>query len=450
MAISACVSMGSSPWSWLGVATRVLADRSGPRWLSWAAAAVALTCAGALPAVAQSPPQVLFQSVYERGGDKTDTYQGAFSTCDPTGSYRLVFDNGIDGTKRVSGGSVLVNGVKVLDVEKKAAQIVRSVTLLPANGIEVQLSGGPHGGRVRVTVDGSPRCLGVRFTAPLAGSVIAQPDTLVEGEIDAPGAAAVGVQLRVSYSEPAEAPVEMFVASQTSGRRFAAWLPLAPGTVKVTALATDAAGGSGEGSISFTFSPASPDDTRATHPGVSPTSGFAPLTVTFDCGAAADPEADVVDLDVDGDGVTDFTRDDCAVPPHQVTHTYFTEGLYVTTLLTRDVAGRTHLQRVPINVVPPPDLTALWAGFRSALGSGDIDAALRYVAFEAQARYRRAFQDLQPDLATIAAGLQGLTPLVVTSEYATAATTRVLAGVSELFIVSFIRDGDGMWRIASF
>jgi hypothetical protein len=447
MATSARVFWSSSPWSWLGATASVLAGRSA--WRRWtpAPAAVALLCAGVLPAAAQSPPQVLFQSSYERSGGQSDVYQDAFSTCDPTGSYRLVLDNGIDGAKRVSGGSVLVNGVKVLDIQKSAAQIVRTVTLRPANGVEVRLSG-PKGGRVRVTVDGSPRCLGVRFTAPLAGSVIAQPDTLVEGEIEAPGAA--GVKLRVSYPTPGGAPVELFVASETNGGRFAAWLPLAPGALTVTALAADAAGRSGEGAISFTFSPAAPGDERATRPDVSPTTGFAPLTVTFGCGAAADPEADLVELDVDGDGVTDFDRDDCAAPPHQVTYTYFSEGLHLTTLLTRDVAGQTHVQRVPINVVPAPDLPALWDAFRTALGSGDIDAALWFIAFEAQARYRRALQDLQPDLAAIAAGLQGLTPLVVTSEYATAATTRILAGVTELFLVSFIRDGDGMWRIASF
>lgn len=452
MAISRSILACGSPRTRAAAEGAIRVARFTPRrgagvpWPPWLAA-VAIVCAVALPAAAQSPPQVMFQSTYDRSGGPADVYQGTFSTCDPPGSYRLTLDNGVDGTRRVSSGSILLNGVKVLDIQKGAGSVIKTVSLRPTNGLEVRL-GGPKGGRVRVTVDGYPKCLGVRFTAPLAGSVIAQPDTLVEGEVDAPGA--FGVRLRVSYPAPGGSPVETFVAAEASGRRFAAWVPLAPGTLKVTALASDAAGRSGEGSLSFTFSPGAPDDDRATHPDVSPTAGFAPLTVTFGCGAAADPDADLVELDVDGDGLADFDLADCATPPYQVTHTYFTEGLYVSSLVTRDLSGRTHVQRVAINVVAVPDLGAVWDAFRTTLGRGDIDASLWFIALEAQARYRRALEDLRADLPAIAAALQGLTPLVVRSEYATATTTRVLNGVTELFIVTFVRDGDGVWRIASF
>jgi hypothetical protein len=242
----------------------------------------------------------------------------------------------------------------------------------------------------------------------------------------------------------------MFVPAATNAGRFAAWLPLSPGTLTVTALAEDAAGRTGEGSLSFTFAPASVEDDRATRPDVAPTVGFAPLTVTFGCGAAVDAEVTVVELDVDGDGLVDFDRDDCAAPPHQVTHTYFSLGLYVATMTTRDVSGRSYVQQVPINVVPAPDLGVLWDGFRSALGRGDVESALGHIAFEARERYRRVLEDLRADLPAIAAGLGGLTPLVVDAAYATASTTRVLDGVTEVFIVSLVLDGDGTWRIASF
>ena len=406
-------------------------------------AAVALVGAATGSAAAQPAPQVLFQASYDRSGGATNVYQGSVATCDPTGSYRLVVDNGVDGTRLV-----LLNGVKVLDLQKGARQLVKSVALRPTNGLEVQL-GGPRGGRIRVTVDGYPHCLGVRLTAPLAGSTMAQPDTLVEGDVDAPGA--VGVRLRVAYPNPTAggAPIDMFVPAATNGRRFAAWLPLWPGTLSVTALAADAAGRTGESSLSFTFAPASAGDDRATHPDVAPTVGFAPLTVTFGCGAAADAEV-VMELDVDGDGVVDFDRNDCAAPPYQVTHTYFGEGLYVATMTTRDVSGRSYVQQVPINVGPMPDLGTLWDGFRAALSRGDIETTLGFIAFEAQERYRRVLEDLRADLPAIAGALGGLTPLVIQPEYATATTSRALDGVTELFVVSLIRDGDGLWRIASF
>ena len=409
--------------------------------------AIAALLVTPLSAAGQSPPEQLLQSTYDRTGGPTNVYQSPVSTCDPTPSYRLVLENGVDGTRLVSNGSVLLNGAKVLDLQKGASRIEKAVSLKPANQLEVRL-GGSRGGRVRVTVDGYPRCLGVRFLAPLPGSTLSQPETFVEGEVEAPGPA--GVRLRVSYPQGAAAPTEVFVPLAVSGGRFAAWVPLAPGTLQLTALAADQPGRSGETSLSVTVTPASPDDDHASHPEVSPTVGFAPLTVTVGCHGAADPEVDVADVDVDGDGQADFGLTDCATPPHQVTHTYLTEGLHVTTLTLRDRSGRSYTRRVPVNVVPAPDLGPVWDGFRGALGRGDLDATLWFIALESRDRYRRVFEDLTGDLPALAAGLQGLSPLVVRPEYATASTTRVLDGVSELFLVSFVRDADGVWRIASF
>ena len=64
---------------------------------SQAWAALALVCAATGTAAAQSAPQVLFQQSYDRSGGATDVYQGSVATCDPTGSYRLVVDNGVFG-----------------------------------------------------------------------------------------------------------------------------------------------------------------------------------------------------------------------------------------------------------------------------------------------------------------------------------------------------------------
>ncbi|MGH2651041.1 MAG: hypothetical protein ACRDHK_07520, partial [Actinomycetota bacterium] len=232
--------------------------------------------------------------------------------------------------------------------------------------------------------------------------------------------------------------------------RFAAWVALAPGTMQFTALAADEYGRSGEGAVTVTVAP-DLDDDRAPRPDVSPTQGFAPLTVTFGGGAAADPAVDLLDLDVDGDGQPDYHLADFATPPHQVTHTYVTDGLYLTSLVTREGAtGRTITSRVPIHVMPLPDLATSWSAFRDALGRGDVDGALWFVALAARTRYQRVLEDLRPDLPAVAAALQDLTVLVVTPDYATASTLRTRNGTAEPFLVSFVRDADGIWRIASF
>ena len=97
------------------------------------------------------------------------------------------------------------------------------------------------------------------------------------------------------------------------------------------------------------------------------------------------------------------------------------------------------VSRMPINVIPRPDLPAIWNGLR---------AALAYVADEARERYRRVFEDLRGDLPAVAATLQDITPLVVRPRYTTGSSTRLRAGAAEAFLVSFVRDRDGIWRIA--
>jgi len=158
---------------------------------------------------------------------------------------------------------------------------------------------------------------------------------------------------------------------------------------------------------------------------VSPTVGFAPLTVTFGGTAAADPTVTVLDLDVDGDGHPDFTLADFATPPHQVRYTYLTEGLHIASMLVRDQTGQFRATRVPINVLPVPDLPPIWDAFRNALGRGDVDGAARSSPWKPASCYRRVFDDLRADLVSVAAGLGAITTHVVTPGYATASVVRV-------------------------
>jgi hypothetical protein len=163
----------------------------------------------------------------------------------------------------------------------------------------------------------------------------------------------------------------------------------------------------------------------------------------------ADPTVSVVDLDADGDGQADFTLTDFAAPPHRIVYTYPTEGLYVATLVVQDQTGQSRTTRVPIHVIPPPDLAVIWDSFRAALSRGDVDGALRWIAVEARERYGRVLADLQGDLSSIAAALGTLTTHVVSPEYATASVPHSGPAAVTTYLVTFVRDDDGVWRIAS-
>ncbi len=286
----------------------------------------------------------------------------------------------------------------------------------------------------------------ITITAPPTGSVLREPATVVQGEVSGDGAIGVTLTMVVSINgETLDLPMPV----EVNGGRFAAWVALAPGPVGLTARATNATGLYVQDSVAVSFEPDPPEYDQAAPPDVSPTAGFAPLTVTFGASASADATVSALDLDADGDGRPDFTLTDFTAPLYQVTYTYRKEGLYIATMVVRDQAGQSRTTSVPINVYARPALASIWDAFRDALGRADIDAAAGHVALEARDRYRDVFSDLQADLPSIAGALGTITANIATAEYATGAVTRVLHGVSAGFLVHFVRDADGIWRIAS-
>ena len=97
-------------------------------------------------------------------------------------------------------------------------------------------------------------------------------------------------------------------------------------------------------------------------PEVSPTVG-SPLARSRSLGGelATDPEIDRLEWDVDGDGQAELQLSDFLTPSRQVTYTYAVEGLYVARMLAHHApTGRTLSARVPINVIPRPNLGAIW------------------------------------------------------------------------------------------
>jgi hypothetical protein len=286
----------------------------------------------------------------------------------------------------------------------------------------------------------------IHFTSPVSGGIVRDPALVVEGEIAAQGVAGVHLSTAV---ELGGASFEWPLPVAVNGSRFVARVGLIPGHNELLARVTDTAGQSAEATLLLTFEPDPPDYDTAPEPDVHPRSGFAPLAVTFGAGQVADPTVSVVDLDADGDGQADFTLTDFAAPPHRIVYTYPTEGLYVATLVVQDQTGQSRTTRVPIHVIPPPDLAVIWDSFRAALSRDDVDGALRWIAAEARERYGRVLTDLQGDLSSIAAALGTLTTHVVSPEYATASVPHTGPAAVTTYLVTFVRDGDGVWRIAS-
>jgi hypothetical protein len=167
----------------------------------------------------------------------------------------------------------------------------------------------------------------------------------------------------------------------------------------------------------------------------SPAAGAAPLKVDF---SQSLPGGDI-DFDFEGDGVVDATLGEGAA----LAHLYEKPGLYVPTFRLHPKDGATHTLMTIVDVYAPPDLGPVWHGLKSALGSGDVDAALQFVALDVRTRYHPAFA------AKVEMALTAIRPKSYGRETVECEMLRVQNSKTFAFPVSFIRDYDGVWRLKS-
>jgi hypothetical protein len=101
----------------------------------------------------------LFDTFYRREGIPI-LQRSEFEVANPVGGFVLTIVNGDrNGDNRVSSGTVRLNGVQVLspnNLNQKVRKVVRQVTVLANNVLEVELQSKPSG-QILVTVEPPPR-----------------------------------------------------------------------------------------------------------------------------------------------------------------------------------------------------------------------------------------------------------------------------------------------------
>ena len=98
---------------------------------------------------------------------------------------------------------------------------------------------------------------------------------------------------------------------------------------------------------------------------------------------------------------------------------------------------------------PDLNLRAMWSGITTALGAGNKAAAMQYLRDPAQLKYGPVFDALLPDMTQILASWSSpLTSSLSASigEYAVITTS---AGARQLFLIYFVKEADGVWRLDS-
>jgi hypothetical protein len=93
--------------------------------------------------------------------------------------------------------------------------------------------------------------------------------------------------------------------------------------------------------------------------------------------------------------------------------------------------------------------TTMWNGMNSALVAGDKEMALGYLTPSAQEKYGPVFEVLLPYMPEIVASYSSLQRVSLSSSVGEYAITRTIDGRNRVFLIYFIKEFDGVWRLAA-
>ena len=283
------------------------------------------------------------------------------------------------------------------------------------------------GGNVSPTRTLEVSALSAAITAPAAGETIAADRIVVRGTYQ--GGAEVGVM------------VNGLPAANEDGAFLVPNVPLTVGENVLTATATNRRGDRASQRLTVA-SLATPSGLTLS---ASPNRGVVPLPVIFSY--EFNGTAQSVRIDFDGDGVDDLTVD----PTRPLRHTYHSAGIYLVRLRVTDEHGASAQAVVTIHVAAPEGMDGFfqsqWNSMLAALIAGDKETALTYLTPGAQEKYAPVFDALLPHMPEIVASFSPLQRVSLLPDIGEYGINRTIDGRNRVFLIYFLRDTDGVWRI---
>ena len=266
-------------------------------------------------------------------------------------------------------------------------------------------------------------------TEPLSGSTVNTDSLLLGGSFVGP--------------ENTGITVNGIVALLDGDKFYVNNLPLKPGQNTLTITLTAPDGTTRTQTVTVTSAGKNPLQVS-----VEPQSGVAPLTTRFTPTLNNGRILQRIDTDANGDGTTDLTITD---PTQPVEYSYATPGVYRPRITATDSQGQTYTQTLVVAVQDPQKMdqffTAIWNGMNNALKGGDVNAAVRYLNESAKRKYQPVFQALLPRMGEIVASYSPLYRLSVTEDIGEYAIQRPYNGGSRVYLIYFLKDADGVWRV---
>ena len=270
--------------------------------------------------------------------------------------------------------------------------------------------------------------LSINITAPTPSATVSGSTVLVSGTFQGPSNTGVTVN---------------GVVADIAAGRFYATVPAQPGANVLTATAKALDGSSAQQSVTVTGTGPAAFEVSA-----QPVSGIAPLTVSFAVNSALTFQR--VDADFDGNGTIDLTTTNPSTP---IAFTYSQPGVYAARFVITDSVGNSTTQTIQVVVADPAvldqQLKALWQGFAGALAVRDKLKAMQYMTASARTRYGPVFDVLLPDLPQIVGSFSPPLRAQLGTGYSEYAVVREIEGLRRVYLIQFVQQTDGLWRIES-
>jgi hypothetical protein len=153
-------------------------------------------------------------------------------------------------------------------------------------------------------------------------------------------------------------------------------------------------------------------------------------------------------VDFDGDGTTDLIATN---PREALWHTYTAPGLYLARLSLTDAQNVVHTAETVIAVHDAAALdalfTGLWGNMNTALTVGDIPTALTFLTAGARVKYEPVFTVLLPHMVEIMASYSPLQRVSLSGDIGEYAVNRTIDGQNWIFLIYFLQDEYGAWRL---
>lgn len=291
-----------------------------------------------------------------------------------------------------------------------------------SESISIQAVGtGPFSGPIKLTI-----------ISPQNGSTVDGNFVLVVVDLDAPPNTGVSVN-----------SVQAAAVPRSNGLRFYASVPVETGRNTLTVQAISQDGRTVMKSIEVRSNSSFPYRITPL-----PGKGIAPLYTQFRVEDINGYGISEIRADFNNDGTVDLVAPDEFT---EIAATFSGVGLQKAIFTIFDGSGIGHAQPVHLLLLDPEqideEITAVWNGMNDALVLGNKDTALQFLSNSAVEKYSSVFEILIPGMPKIVSSYSPLQRSYVSDIYAEYGVNRIIDGVDRVFLIGFIINENGLWRV---